>query len=193
MDLQRTPCLVVALLLTISSVLLLLMWTFILMVDYQSVCNRVVSVMCCMWYSDEWATEWSTELVVSSWHWLNSYSDTRYQVNMATRGTRHTSVQIIIKRATKMDDCVILKHKSRLQARIGATICWLMFIHEQSKIEAYGAARNESMKMHVKATNCIRKFWYANFLSVEKIYVAAVIRGPARKMRLAQTILRSLL
>jgi hypothetical protein len=30
-----------------------------------------------------------------------------------------------------------------------------MFIHEQSRIEAYGAARNESMKMHVKATNCI--------------------------------------
>jgi hypothetical protein len=34
-------------------------------------------------------------------------------------------------------------------------VYWLMFIHEQSRIEAYGAARNESMKMHVKATNCI--------------------------------------
>jgi hypothetical protein len=30
-----------------------------------------------------------------------------------------------------------------------------MFIHEQSKIATCGAARNESMKMHVKATNCI--------------------------------------
>jgi hypothetical protein len=49
-----------------------------------------------------------------------------------------------------MKDGVILKHKSRLQARIGAYVYWLMFIHEQSKIEACGAARNESRKMHVK-------------------------------------------